>query len=405
MNNFISIIKDGLKFTPLYFYNTFLKELADYYRNNKGETIEFVLFEKGDKDIYNAIYSIDPISIPLLLSIIEQLSKFHKSPLKLHLHNNHATSSVLEFLFKINFFKIIGPIQSPNFISSNILEYDEEYLGWFKGKDPRKDHMIRLYDKKQFTEIDFETTPDIELRDQVNSLTSYKVIEHFSNLLQDSQVNQNKYITILAELITNGVIHSKSTTYAMMFSDKYQTKFSISDNGIGLFKSLQNKQENLPYYYNGEELKDTINKDEHKFNSIYLDNLLNIFEVLYYSSLKERRGLFDLMINVVINGNGYFRLHTEYCQIIISNRNFKFLDSINDIREQIFDFHQIFELENEAEDKRQLVIDKLKDSMKYEFIQFITNTLNYYSNETRYSSIRFFPVKFKGVHIEVEIPK
>lgn len=401
----ISIIKDGLKFTPLYFYNTFLKELADYYKTNKGGTIEFVLFEKGDSEIYEASYSIDPISIPLLLSIIEQLSKFHKSSLKLHLHNNHATSSVLEFLFKINFFKIIGPNQSPNFISSNILEYNEDYLGWFKGKDPRKDHMIRLYDTKQFPEIDFKNTPDIELRDQVNSITSYKVIEHFGNILQDSQVNENKYITILSELITNGVIHSKSTTYAMMFGDKYLTKFSISDNGIGLFKSLEAKQDSLPYYYNGVELKDAIDKDKHKFDPIYLDNLLNIFEVLFYSSLKERRGLFDLMIDVVINGNGYFRLHTEYCQIIISNRIFDFIKSINEIRDQIFEYHQIFEREGEEIDKRKLVMNKLKELMRYEFILFINNTLNYYSKETRYSSIRFFPVKFKGVHIEVEIPK
>lgn len=409
MSKTVSIIDCNKTFTPLVFYNEFLNKLANFYKQNSTENIVFKLFEKGDEEIYNSYYKIDPISIPLLLSIVEQLSKFHKMPLDLLLYNNHATIAVMEFLFNANFFKIVGKHNYYNFKGNEILNFREEYLGAFKGKQIRKEHIIRAYNKSDYPDInfaDYSTKDEIVLRDTVNSLTAYNVQEHFSELLFDNEntlKNHNSYIDILSELITNGVLHSESTTYAMMFVDKFKTKFSISDNGIGLKNSLYSKND-FPFYYHKDDFKNIIPKVESKFDVYYIENLVDIFETLLYSSLKERKGLFDLMITVVLNSNGYFRLHTNNCQIIVSNRIFKQIYSLQEIREEILAIHSQFELQQITEEVHRINILNRKEHIGNELKKLYLNIVKYYSEETQFSSVRFFNVKFRGVHIEVEIP-
>lgn len=395
----ISIIDDSINFTPLVFYTQFLPKLANFYRENGNDSVKLLLFEKEDDDIFNVNYRVDPISTPLLLSIFEQLSKFHKRPLNLFLNNNHGTENVLEFLFRSGFFEI-----SKN---DSILEFSQNYLGAFQGNEIRKEHIIRSYRKQDFPNIDFNNSNEILLRDHVNSIVAYNVQTHFQDLLYDNENtarNHNEYINILSELITNGIIHSQSTTYAMMFVDKFQTKFSISDNGVGFRNSLSSKQ-NIPFYYKQNELKDHIMSNiSSSLDTYYLENLIEIFEVLYYSSLKERKGLFDLMLNVVLKSDGYFRLHTNNCQIIISNRIFKYITSLNELRDEILGIHNLFELEKiGSEEYRNSILFK-KNLISKQFEKIIKATIKYYSEETKFSSIRFYNVKFKGVHIEVEIP-
>lgn len=395
----ISIIDDNINFSPLVFYTQFLAKLANYYKENINDDINLLLFEKEDDDIFNVNYRIDPISTPLLLSIFEQLSKFHKKPLNLFLNNNHGTERVLEFLFRSGFFEISR--------QDGILQFSRNYLGAFQGKQIRKEHIIRAYKKEDYSNIDFSINDEIYLRDHVNSVVSYNVQTHFQELLFDNENtanNHNEYIDILSELITNGVIHSQSTTYAMMFVDKYQTKFSISDNGVG-FKNSLNSKKNIPFYYTPNEFQKNVKLDlSNSINEYYIQNLIEIFEILYYSSLKERKGLFDLMLNVVLKSNGYFRLHTNNCQIIISNRIFKYITSLNKLRDEILETHNLFELEKLNENDYEISILKKKEDIKLQFEKIIKATIKYYSEETKYSSIRFFNVKFKGVHIEVEIP-
>ncbi|AZI69770.1 hypothetical protein [Cloacibacterium normanense] len=395
----IPILDDGVNFTPLVFYTEFLPKLAEFYRGNKTDEIKFLLFQKGDTDIFNSTYRIDPISTPLLLSIIEQLSKFHKKPLELYLNNNHATIKVLEFLYLEGFFRIAK--------ENDILIYNSNYLGAFLGNEIRKEHIIRAYRKKDFPNIDFKQSNEILLRDKVNSIVSYNVQTHFHDLLYDNEntvKNHNEYINILSELITNGVIHSQSTTYAMMFVDKYQTKFSISDNGIG-FKNSLSKKQNFPFYYEKNELENSIKLELNStLNKYFVENLIEIFEILYFSSLKERKGLFDLMLNVVLKSNGYFRLHTNNCQIIISNRIFKYITSLNELRDKILEIHNLYELGKLTKSEYEKTILNSKSILTEHFVKVIKAIVKYYSEETKFSSIRFYNVKFKGVHIEVEIP-
>lgn len=402
----VSIIDSNKTFTPLVFYTDFLNKLADFYSSKNSKAIVFRFFEKGDSEIYGSKYSIDPIALPLLLSIIEQLSKFHQRSLDLLLNNNHATLEALEFLSNIDFFKIAGKktLKNPN--GNDLLNYNDIYLAQFRGKPVRKEHIIRSYKKADFAQVDFTLGNEILLRDQVNSLASYYVQQHFEELLfnyEHTRENHNTYIDILSELITNGIVHSKSTTYAMMFVDKNYTRFSISDNGIGLKDSHKNKT-NFPFYYEKDEFRNSIKISFQNFNIDYVNNLLDIFETLFYSSLKDRKGLFDLMIKVVLHGNGRFRLHTDCCQIIISNRVFKYISLLSEIREGILSLHSKMELGVISIDYYKEQLLKLKNEMKVRFEKMVTSTLKYYSEETKYSSIRFFKVRFKGVHIEVEIP-
>ena len=187
-----------------------------------------------------------------------------------------------------------------------------------------------------------------------------------------------------------------------MFVNKFATKFSISDNGIGFQESMKNKTEDL--LYKPLELKNQLDKiNDLKINRKILENFNFIIETLYFSSLKNRRGLFDLMISVVLNSNGYFRLHSENSQIIVSSRMIKELVILSELRTRLFNLHRelLINGKNEELNKK---MTSIKDEIKDNFISLYINICDKYNEDYRYSSLRFFNVRFKGVHIEVEIP-
>ena len=403
----VSILKNNENFTPYVFYSTFLKEVADDI--NKEGYIVFKFVENGDDKVFDSNYRIEPISIPLLLSLSEQLSKYYKEPIDLLLYKNNATKEVLNFLYKSDFFWVAGNNKLPSYpIGRDILKFENSFLGDFVKKDPRPEHRVRCYSlnddnlKSKLEEFESED----ERRDFLISEYVYIVREHFQELLFDNSNTSTKadyYVELLSELITNGVLHSKSNTFALMFVNNFSTKFSISDNGIGFEESLKSKTEN--FLYKPFELKNKI--DEIKFldvNFRILNNLHIIIETLYFSALKDRRGLFDLMISVVLNSNGYFRLHSDNSQIIVSNRMNKELYELNILRNKLFDFHREILINKIEDDRYNDEMIKLKNDILDCFLSLYKNICNKYNNDFRYSSIRFYNVKFKGVHIEVEIP-
>ncbi|GAB3417276.1 hypothetical protein [Niabella aquatica] len=401
----VTILKNNESLTPYVFYTSFLRDVALYIKDNNN--IEFKLFENGDNFIYESKYRIDPITIPLLLSLMEQLSKFYEEPLKFHLFNNKATKDSLNFLFKSGFFNIAG---SNNYspYGRNILNFDINYLGGFGQKDPRPEHRVRCYSlfdnslKKRLTNYKSED----EQRDFLISEYVYLVREHFQELLFDNDntyLNSDYYIEILSELITNGVLHSKSNTFALMFVNQFSTKFSISDNGIGFEESLKLKKEG--FLYKPNELKSSL--DELRLlniNDRILHNLNYVVETLFFSSLKDRRGLFDLMVSVVLNSNGYFRLHSENSQIIISNRMRNELDVLYKLRNRLYDIYKeiLITKVDQSGFKDEMIL--IKNQLLANFKILYKNLCDKYNNDFKYSSLRFFNVKFRGVHIEVEIP-
>jgi len=407
----VPILEDQKPFTPFYFYTDFIKKVAEFYRTDGVENaIAFSLIGENDFDAAFCKYYFDPISIPVFLSLCEQLKNFHKEELILKLSNNNGINNVLEFLYRADFFYVSGKNINPNWpIGKNIFSFQEGYLGNFKGKNQRAEHKVRAYSivDDNLSHITQSKLKDEEKRDIVNEHYTLKVQNQFSDLLfenSNTEKLQSFFVEVLAELITNGVLHSKSNVYALMFLDRYRTKFSISDNGIGLFKSLMEKSDSFYYTkfsFSNEMLQSndfSLNVDEN-----LKKNLFSIFETLYYSMLKNRKGLFDLMCNVVLNCNGYFRLHNEASQIIVSQRMADSLNKLSVIRSEILDIHYTNLWDN---DKNKYthelteVVTRLRSIYKF----FVVSTIEKYNNDIKFSSIRFYEVKFKGVHIEIEIP-
>lgn len=409
MDNVKAILKSNSNLTPYKFYTEFLEGLAEFYRNSEN-AIGFKLFEKGDEDIYESRYQIDPIVIPLLLSLFEQLSKYHKQALPLLLFNNRATIDVLEFLYQSDFFSLIGDNNNPSFPKGrNMISFDRGFLGAFKGKVFRKEHRVRAYSLADdgLSSLIKNYATEEDKRDFLISHYTYKVREHFQELLFDNEFTAdiyNIYIDILSELITNSVLHSGSNAFALMFVDRFRTKFSISDNGVGFAASMKLKQPT--FYYTPNAVKKILSKKIIIGNipDPILDNLFTIFDTLYFSSLKDRHGIFDLMITVVLESKGYFRIHNENCQIIISNRMMDELLILNDFRNDIYNLHTDYLLNQIDEQTWQDTLVIKSKAIQDAFISFCEKAVAKYSIDIKYSSLRFYKVKFRGVHIEVEIP-
>ena len=243
---------------------------------------------------------------------------------------------------------------------------------------------------------------DDKKRDYFIEYYSYKVFEHFDTLLQESTNEfSSLYVDVLSELITNGIMHSGSDVFALMFSDKYSIKFSISDNGIGLYQSLQNKL-NFDFELSNELFSDTtLNLSRNPRT----ESLVTIFEALYFSMSKKRLGLFDLMINVINHFSGYFRLHNGCSQIIFSSRQSKELEKLEKTRKEIRSL--FYANDSNLCDEAGILtkVESLKLIGKKQFVELFKNSMKNYSNDIKFSAIRFYNVRFNGVHIEVEIPK
>lgn len=408
----IPIIQKNKSLTPFVFYTDFLLEIARFYKGKKNEEIiEFRLIEGSDFDYFEKSYHIDPIALPLLLCLFQQLKNHHKQPIKLYLYNTPFTIDLLEYLYRSDFFYIAGNNINSKFpLGKKILNFNEAYIGGFHEKKIRSEHKLRCYSlndenlKERLAEI-AEGEP--AKRDYLVEYYTYKVKEHFYNLLFENDSTYhltNEFIEILAELITNGVLHSKSDAFVLMFSDKFKTKFSISDNGIGLYESLFNKKDAGGYYVKFELLKSLSDSFPLKIDYKIKNSVLILFETLYYSMLKDRQGLFDLMCNVVLECSGYFRLHTDNAQIIVSARMLSELSKLYETRSQILNLHHSLLFGKIKSQDFKESMSNLKETCKKQMIELAGSIFKKYSEDTRFSSLRIFEVRFKGVHIEVEIP-
>ena len=180
----VNILNNNEKLTPYVFYSRFLKEVAVDIQNNND--IHFKFVENGDEKIFDSTYTIEPITIPLILSLAEQLSKFYSKPIDLFLYNNHATKKVLKFLYKSDFFNLSGNNSNPSYpIGRNILKFNEQYLGDFIKKDPRPEHKVRCYslNERNHNKKLEQFIRDDEKRDFLVSEYVYIVRDHSQELL------------------------------------------------------------------------------------------------------------------------------------------------------------------------------------------------------------------------------
>lgn len=404
----VPILLNRKSFTPFYFYTDFLNNVASFYRTYPDKKITFFLIGETENESFFSSYYFDPIAIPLFLSLVDQLSKHHGETIKLELYNTNSTSNVLAFLERADFFKLAGNNYG---FSKNILNFNSNYLGFYETKKQRPEHRVRYYSLNDgILKNLINNFPPEQQRDYLIEYYTYKVKDHFEEILKECNQNDEvtfEYVQILSELITNGVLHSLSDVYALMFTDKEKTSFSISDNGIGLYESLlskENRKVNDSY-----QIFD-LYKELDSIISLNVDNKIkesffSIFEALFFSILKDRKGLFDLMTNVVLNSNGYFRLHNNNAQIIISLRMFNELKVLSELRKNIFNNHMKYLSGNINYDEFNRIFLELTNNTKIEFKNLVTSIISNYNIDVKYSSIRLYEVRFRGVHIEVEIPK
>ena len=418
----ITILRPGTTFTTFEFYNVFLKDVALFYKNGNNN-ISFSLTDS--EDIAYSKYRIDGNSLPLLLNIFEQLSVFEGKSLPFKIKNikGHdtflGTDSVISFLKNSNFFEIamrLGNNYEILFPKAPILQI------------PNLKEII-TYNQKGSYEIDcFSLDLDIELKSKISNKNEeekrdilieyymFKVEDRFSKLYNKIESNnsflQNStnildykkfYLHILPELITNGVLHSGANTFASLFNDGFKTKISVSDNGVGLQKSLESKT-NFGFYIPRKLTSQLEKIGKFNINQNFLITLHLIFETLYFSMIKNRLGLFDLIGNVVLKLDGVFRMHTENTQVVLSKRINVILVKLYNKRKEIIRLHDDSLLEKISKEEFNENMIKLSEDALRLFVEFYTNVISNYSKDVKFSSVRFYPVKFKGVHIEVEIP-
>lgn len=407
-NKSIVLIEDGITFSPYYFYTVFLDRLISCFDESMDEKpiISFKLTD--DNDLISGRYRIDPISIPLLLSLTQQLKRNQNAAITLELSNYPATLKVLEFLYRSDFFNVVGNEKNPGYSSGmDLLSFDTRCIGGFSSGNIRPEHKIRCYSKNDdpfLQAVYFSDKSDDEKRDFFVDHYAYKVFQHFEVLLRESTGEfASLYVDVLSELITNGIMHSGSDVFALMFSDKFSIKFSISDNGVGLYNSLISKGDNK--YYKRFELFEKIFESTSLTRNTLTNSLVVIFETLLFSMSKKRLGLFDLMVNVVNHYSGYFRLHNECSQVIFSPRLGKELELLENIRNEIRNIYFEKEFKKIDETAFDREIKRLISEGELLLLNLFQSTLKYYSDDVKFSAIRTFGVRFKGVHVEVELPK
>lgn len=373
-------------YTPYLFYTETLDQLHIHYKKKGTEIPEFSLMFTN---------YLDPMVVPLITQLGVYLKIHHEDALILLLSNTTETSNLLNFLEGIDFFKIVGDYDNPNWTKSrDLYNFSERYLGAYDivvNQEIRKEHKLRVYDPtdNSISIILNEKSSDIDKRDRLLDYFSIIVDQDFGELFNDKEsISDNKYIfnEIVAELLTNGIFHGKSTVSALMHTRKDKTSLSIADIGGGFTKSIKNKQQ---CFSNDKVFRE-------KYEILRNDDFVSIFDTLLYSFQNNRRGLFDLIILVVCRSIGVFRIHNNSCQLILTSRYLGELEKLGELRELFYE-----EINSEVINDK--IIEGLREETKDILSRMIEMTQKFYSDNYKFSTSRMFKVCFPGVHIEVEI--
>lgn len=328
--------------TSFEFYNQTLPSLHHFFNERpSGE----ILFD------FSGIDFINPLVVPNILACAVILKEYFKEPVELFIP---WKPKLLSYLHDIKFLEISR--------THKLFYLDEKYIGGFKIDSIDKECKTHAFDYGTSLEkIYYELEKSKKIIEFIFKDKFSAKAEKFDNLME-----------ILCEIIQNGCSHSKSMCFATFQTNlgrnvKYKKAFlSVSDCGIGFYKSIYNK----------------INKGEYsaKFvtNDVFLGlddkkerDILSILEAIFFRQHENIDGLYDV-ITRILNQNGVVRIHSNTTQLILTKSNFE---------EFLKDKKLIFEYFNRK------------------FEELINNKL-----QIKYSPVRKNEANFRGVHIELEVP-
>lgn len=338
-------------------YTKALHLLRKYYRADKS--IAPII------DLTHATY-IEPEAVPLLIALGDYFSKLYCSLIDIEMKEK---SDLQNFLINIGFH---GYVKEHNFynIPYNYINNwthnnrDIHKIIWVKNADEYSD-VVRI--------------KNLELRRTYMSDNIQKNIEENCRLILSDTHNLpeniiNCTIEGLAEILTNASIYSQSQGYAYLASDRFGTKGSICDCGIGLQESFEQQGNSCEWVLDNEDI---VNNPE-------LERYYLIMEIMNYSYLKHKMGqrcnLWTVQNDLTRYG-GTFKIHYGNIQVIFSSKRCKECKKICCFDEC---------------GKRICLADDLTPCL-----ECLRN--GYLNNQNM--AIRNYEVAFRGVHIEFEIPR
>ncbi|MCH5263424.1 MAG: hypothetical protein J1F42_10955 [Lachnospiraceae bacterium] len=338
-------------------YTSVLHSLRDYYRCEKE--VAPVL------DLTKVTF-IEPEAIPLLISFGDYFSRLYHSEIEIDMEERGPLQN---FLINIGFLRYTK--------DEKIYYFANDYMkNWLYAN--RDIHKI-IWMKRAEEYSDVASIADLEVRRTYLSDNIQKNIEEqCTRILSDTHKlpeNLIKYtIEGLAEIITNASIYSENQSYAYLASDKFGTKGSVCDCGVGLEYSYEKQGKKCEWIYNNDDI----------MKNPELKNFYLIMEIMNYSYCKHRKGercnLWTVQNDFTTYG-GSFKIHYGNIQVIFSSKRCRGCRKVSYFNE---------------EGNRIFVADDLQPCL-------VCLREGYFSNQNL--AITNYDVAFRGVHIEFEIPR
>lgn len=307
----------------------------------------FSNFDNSKKILINlaAINKLSPLVIPNLLNTGIILKEFFNEPVDIHIPWNQK---LLAYLRDVNFFVINSQYK--------IFNIDERYTGDIPSDRSVSDICGTLLIPSNMTK---------------DSIYNCYLSKYQAPLVDQLKCENtvNNILFIMAELSHNGSKHSGGSCFvSFQLNRQNKFEFSVSDCGIGYKESLSKKEDQLKF----KSIKTPCNISSINRN---IDHFISILEAIFFRKNHREQiyGVYSIF-NDVLPRNGVLRVHTYNTQVIFTKHNFsRFID------------------QNPTHKMIENIINDFINSDKK-------------SAQTKYKPLRIMPPKFRGVHIEIEIP-
>lgn len=277
--------------TTYYFYTKILRRFYDIYKADK---------KKPPVLNFCATKYITPEAMPLILSFGDYLRRLYKQRIMILCEKS---SEVQNFFICSKFFYLSKML--------DIFEWEDFIIDW-EYKPLREQHKIEAT-KIHYTDANRIEDP-MQRRNYIYDCLLEKNYVVYSQILRDTDRLPDNVIAAtvkaIAEIQTNAIMYSGTYSFTLLASDRYGTKISISDSGMGFEQSFEKENRTL-------KMREQFESVPRKFR-----NYLTIMSALDYSYVKHihesREDLWTLRTTVVKN-NGVFKVQYNNTQVIFSS--------------------------------------------------------------------------------------